>query len=226
MTESMATALSEAGHPDNEALLVERLRAGEDSAFETLVRLYGGRLLAAAGRILRNEDDAADAVQEALLAAFKSIGGFQGSARLSTWLHRIVINAALMKVRSASRRPEEAIDDLLPRFDADGYWADDVQEWSSGSEELLQRRETRVAVRRCIDRLPDAYRTVLMLRDIDDLDTEEVAEQLGITPNATKIRLHRARQALRTLLDAEFRASEPAGDDLPRRASVPSHSAA
>src|SRR5512143_3071088 len=193
MTESIATALGESGPLDNEAQLVERLRAGDDAAFEAIVRQYGGRMLAAARRLLRSEDDAADAVQEAFLAAFKSIDGFQGAARLSTWLHRIVINAALMKVRSASRRPEESLEDLLPRFDADGYWTDTVHEWSSGSEELLERRETRVLVRRCIERLPEAYRTVLMLRDIEDLDTDEVAEILGITPNATKIRLHRAR---------------------------------
>lgn len=202
MTETMANDERHALHSDSESLMLERLRAGDAAAFEMLVRLYGGRLLAAARRLLRNEEDAADAVQEAFLAAFKSIDGFQGTARLSTWLHRIVINAALMKVRRSARRPEEAIEDLLPRFDADGCWVDTVQEWGSGSEELLERRETRMMVRRCIEALPEAYRMILILRDIEDLDTDEAADILGITPNATKIRLHRARQALRTLLDA------------------------
>ena len=220
MTENVMSVSSQTVYPDSETLLLEQLRAGEATAFETLVRLYGGRLLATARRFLRNEDDAADAVQEAFLAAFKSIDGFQATARLSTWLHRIVVNAALMKLRSASRRPEDAIADLLPRFDADGDWIDTVCGWSDGSEELLERRDTRVLVRRCIDRLPDAYRTVLMLRDIEDLDTEEAAEILGITPNAAKIRLHRARQALRTLLEPELRRAEPCSDG---RATVSMH---
>ncbi len=221
MTEDMATALGQPESLDNEAQLVEGMRAGEHAAFETVVRLYGGRMLAAARRLLRSEDDAADAVQEAFLAAFKSIDGFQGAARLSTWLHRIVINAALMKVRSASRRPEGAIDDLLPRFDAEGNWIDTVHEWGSGSEELLERRETRVLVRRCIDQLPEAYRTVLLLRDIEDLDTDEVAEMLGVTANAVKIRLHRARQTLRSLLESELRA---AGNNVGSQAPVQSRS--
>ena len=190
-----------------EAELLARLRAGDDEAFATLVRTYSGRLLAAARRLLRNDEDAADAVQEAFMAAFKSIDGFQGTARLSTWLHRIVINAGLMKLRGSSRRPEESIEDLLPRFDADGCWATDVHSWGATGDELLERRETRTMVRRCIDSLPETYRTILVLRDIEDLDTEEVAEQLAITPNAVKIRLHRARQALRTLLDRELHAT-------------------
>jgi RNA polymerase sigma-70 factor, ECF subfamily len=192
-----------------EAELLARLRAGDEEAFAALVRTYSGRLLAAARRLLRSDEDAADAVQEAFMAAFKSIDGFQGTARLSTWLHRIVINAALMKLRSSSRRPEESIEDLLPRFDADGCWATDVHSWGA-SDDLLERRETRVMVRRCIDSLPETYRTILVLRDIEDLDTEEVAEQLAITPNAVKIRLHRARQALRTLLDRELHATNDA----------------
>jgi RNA polymerase sigma-70 factor (ECF subfamily) len=114
-----------------ESVLLARLRAGDEEAFATLVRTYSGRLLAAARRLLRNDEDAAGAVQEAFLAAFKSIDGFHGTARLSTWLHRIVINAGLMKLRGSSRRPEESIEDLLPRFDADGCWATQVHSWGA-----------------------------------------------------------------------------------------------
>ena len=198
-----------------EAELIDRLRAGDDDAFAELVHIHSGRLLAAARRLLRNDEDAADAVQEAFMAAFRSIDGFQGTARLSTWLHRIVINAALMKIRGSSRRPEESIEDLLPRFDADGYWATEVHSWGASSDDLLERRETRMLVRRCIDRLPETYRTVLVLRDIEDLGTEEAAEQLGISSNATKIRLHRARQALRTLLDRELHTADAARHHSP-----------
>jgi len=189
---------------DGDGVLVERLRAGDQDAFETLVRQYGGRMLAAARRLLGTEDDARDAVQEAFLAAFRAIDTFAGAARLSTWLHRIVLNAALMKLRSRRRRREESIEDLLPRFDEDGYWAEPASAWDTSSDVLLERRETRTMVRNAIDRLPANYRSVLLLRDIEELDTDEVASLLGVTPNAVKTRLHRARQALRTLLEREF----------------------
>ncbi|MBI3802050.1 MAG: sigma-70 family RNA polymerase sigma factor [Deltaproteobacteria bacterium] len=185
----------------HDAQLLARLRRGEEEAFEQLVRQYTGRLLAAARRLLGNEPDAQDAVQEAFLSACKAIGQFTGTAKLSTWLHRIVINAALMKLRSRRRKHEESIEDLLPRFDEQGEWSSQVAPWEISSDTLLQQQETRTLVRHCIKRLPDTYRTVLLLRDIEDLNTEEVAETLGITPNAVKIRLHRARQALRTLLE-------------------------
>jgi RNA polymerase sigma-70 factor, ECF subfamily len=188
----------------HEAHLLARLRSGEDEAFEQLVRQYTGRLLAVARRLLGNEQDAHDAVQDAFLSAFKALGQFTGTAKLSTWLHRIVVNAALMKLRSRRRKPEESIDDLLPQFTEQGEWSSQVPAWEASSEKLLQQRETRVLVRHCIGRLPDTYRTVLLLRDIEDLNTEEVADVLGITPNAVKIRLHRARQALRTLLEREL----------------------
>ncbi|MBI3246008.1 MAG: sigma-70 family RNA polymerase sigma factor [Deltaproteobacteria bacterium] len=189
----------------HETQMIARLRRGDDAAFEQIVRQYSGRLLAVARRMLGgNEHDAQDVLQEAFLSVFKAIGEFTGAAKLSTWLHRIVVNAALMKLRSRRRKREESIDDLLPRFDAEGEWAGEVSSWETPSEELLQQRETRAAVRRCIDRLPESSRTVLLLRDIEELDTEEAASVLGITPNAVKIRLHRARQALRTLLEREL----------------------
>lgn len=188
----------------SDAAFLKRLRRGDDDAFEELVRQYGGRMLATARRMLGTEDDAGDAVQEAFLSAFKAIGTFKGTAKLSTWLHRILINSALMKLRSRRRRPEEPIDDLLPRFDEQGGWVDEVASWYAPSDLLLQRQETRAMVRRCIDQLPDSYRTVLLLRDIEELDTDEVADMLGVTPTAVKVRLHRARQGLRTLLQREL----------------------
>lgn len=189
-----------------EEQILAELQRGDDAAFERLVRVHGGRMLAVARRLLRDEEEARDAVQEALLAAFRSIGRFQGSCRLATWLHRIVVNAALMRLRSRQRKPEEAIDDLLPKFAEDGHRVDhSAPGWAEPADVLLQRGEVRVLVRRCIDRLPESYRTVLLFRDIEGLGTGEVAELLGVTENAVKIRLHRARQALRTLLDPYLR---------------------
>ena len=189
---------------NDEAALIARLRAGEAAAYEALVRDYGGRMLAVARRILIDEDHARDAVQEAFLSAFKAIDKFVGGSRLGTWLHRIVTNAALMKLRARGRKPETQFDDLLPTFHEDGRRQNAVSAWDGAADVLAQRAETREIVRRSIDRLPDDYRTVLMLRDMDQLDTEETAELLGVNQGVVKTRLHRARQALRTLLEKEL----------------------
>ena len=186
------------------ASLLGALRDGDDAAYEKLVRSYGGRMLAVARRMLRNEDDAEEAVQEAFLSAFKAIQGFKGDARVGTWLHRIVVNASLMKLRSQKRRPESPIDELLPRFLEDGHAETPARPWRTESDPVEQA-QTRERVRRAIGELPDNYRTVLLLRDIEELDTQETAEMLGITTNAVKIRLHRARQALREILDPDLR---------------------
>jgi RNA polymerase sigma-70 factor, ECF subfamily len=190
---------------DAEGDLLARLRAGDDAAFEELVRANGGRLLAVARRMLRNEEDAHDAVQQGFLSAFRALKNFNGQSRLSTWLHRIVVNESLMKLRTRSRRPEEAIEDFLPRFLEDGHHAEPTSEWGAAADSLLCRDEARRAVRAAIDRLPESYRTVLMLRDIEEFDTEQTARALGLTANAVKIRLHRARQALTKLLEPTFR---------------------
>src|SRR5689334_9827057 len=187
-----------------DAALVARARVGDAEAFERLVREHGGRMLATARRLVRSDDEAHDVVQDAFLAAFRALDGFTGAARLSTWLHRIVVNAALMRLRTRRRRREESIDELLPRFDDAGGWAEPASSWDSAAEARLEQAEVRRSVRDAIDRLPDNYRAVLLLRDIEELDTDETAALLGVTPNAVKTRLHRARQALRTLLEREF----------------------
>ena len=189
--------------PQDEDGLLQRLKAHNEEAFETIVRRHGSRMLATARRLLGNEHDARDAVQQAFVSAFKSIAGFNGEARLSTWLHRIVVNAALAQIRSRRRRPELSMDGLLPRFDAAGRWADGAEQSGWSDEHSMHRQETRQMVRRCVDRLPEIYRTALVLRDIEELDTAEVAEMLAISPNATKIRVHRARQALKSLVERE-----------------------
>ena len=126
-----------APRPD-EASLVERLRNGDEDAFEELVRSQAGRMLAVARRFL-SEEEAQDAVQDAFLNVTKSIGSFRGNARLSTWLHRIVVNASLMRIRTRKRKPEESIEDLLPRFLEDGHQADPAAPWKESALELLER---------------------------------------------------------------------------------------
>lgn len=190
---------------EEDSSLLKRLRSGDDAAFEHWVRRQGPRMLAVARRFLHSEEDAQDAVQDAFLMAFRALDRFQGNASLSTWLYRIVVNAALMKIRNRKRRPTVSMEELLPGFLEDGHQQEPASEWDLSAEELAGRRETRALVRSAIDRLPATYRTVLLLRDIEELDTGETAQVLGISENAVKIRLHRARQALRALLDPHFR---------------------
>ena len=190
----------------NDASLVAGLQAGDTVAFEALMRKYGARLLRLARRFLSSEEDARDALQDAMVAVFKSIGNFESNSMLSTWLHRIVVNASLMKLRAKRRRHEEIdIEDYLPRFQEDGHQVEPSQPWTESPQSMLEREELRELVRASIEKLPEPYRIVLHLRDIEEMSTEETAQVLGITPNAVKIRLHRARQALRTLLDEHMR---------------------
>ena len=188
---------------DDDTLLAA-LKSGDEQAFETLVRLYGGRMLAVARRFVTNDDDAQDVVQTAYLSGFRSVGQFEGQCLVGTWLHRIVVNTALMKLRSRRRKPETSIDELLPAFQEDGHHVEQFSDWCAPADELIERAETRAMVRACIDRLPDNYREILILRDIEELSTEESARALRMTPTAVKVRLHRARQALSTLLRKEF----------------------
>jgi RNA polymerase sigma-70 factor (ECF subfamily) len=187
--------------------LVARLKAGEADAFEELVRRHGGRMLAVARRFLRDDDAARDAVQDAFLSAFRGIRSFDGNAQISTWLHRIVVNAALMRIRTRQRRPEQSIEPLLPTFQEDGHHTDPVVSWAESGDVALERQETRALVRAAIADLPESHRVVLMLRDIEDLSTKAAADALGITENAVKLRLHRARQALATCIKQRLAAS-------------------
>ena len=184
----------------DEGALLAGLKKGEDWAFEALIRTFGARMLSVARRIVGNDEDARDVVQSAYLSAFRAIGSFEGSSQLSTWLHRVVVNTALMRLRSRRRKPEESIEGLLPAFKTDGHFAERFASGSLTAEQLLERKETRRIVRDAIAELPDPYRMVLILRDIEELSTQEVADALEITPAAVKVRLHRARQALFTLL--------------------------
>jgi RNA polymerase sigma-70 factor (ECF subfamily) len=158
-------------------------------------------MLAVARRMLRNEEDAADAVQDAFLAAFVSLRRFQGRAQVSTWLHRIVVNQCLMKLRSQKRRATQSLDALTSHFeDGIGCWAAAATRDHGAAQ--IDRLETRLVVRRSIQRLQEDFREILILRDIEGFDTDQTAALLGLSRSATKTRLCRARKALRTDLEA------------------------
>jgi RNA polymerase sigma-70 factor (ECF subfamily) len=181
--------------------LLTGLRAHHDRSCEELVRRYGGKMLSVATRIVGNTEDGRDCVQEAFLQAFKNIERFEGRSSLWTWLHRIVVNSALLQLRSRRRRPEGSLNDFMPEFDDYQCRIEPRGEAQESIETLVSRKETRDAVREAIDKLPEEYRTVLLLRDIEEFDTEETARMLQATRGAVKTRLHRARAALKKVLE-------------------------
>ena len=187
---------------DAEARIIQGLREGDNAAMEDLLQLLGPRLLATARRITGDDHDARDAFQDGILSAWKNIDSFQGDSKLSTWLHRIVVNAALAKLRKNKRAPRTSLDGLLPTFDDSGHRVLGQAVGPKVSDQL-EREELQAVVRQKIDELPDDYRNVVLLRDIEQLDTKQTADYLGIKEGAVKTRLHRARQALRSLLEGE-----------------------
>jgi RNA polymerase sigma-70 factor (ECF subfamily) len=168
------------------------------------VRVHGGQMTSVARRFMNCDEDVNDALQDALVCVYKNADKFEGGSKLSTWLHRITVNSCLMKLRSQRRRHEVKIEELLPTFDDTGHQTQRVVAWGDGPLADISRDETRQRVRECIDQLPEGYRAVLLLRDIEQLDTDETARLLDCSPACVKTRLHRARQALRTLLAPMF----------------------
>ena len=187
-----------------EAALVLTAAQGDPVAFEALVRPHLGMLFRVIDRILGNEAESQDALQDALLTIYRELPGFQGASKFSTWAYRICVNQALMARRKRVRRREDAIEDLMPRFGDDGHHmnVDTILDWSEDAEALMkvEQEELKAKVRAGLDRLSDDQRAVFVLRDLEGWNTDEIARHLGITRELVRQRVHRARLALRTLL--------------------------
>src|SRR5208337_1602851 len=182
----------------NEATLIRRVRDGEHELFYQLIRPYERRVYTTAFAILRNEADAEDVAQEAVLKAFKHIRQFRAEARFSTWLTQITINEARMW-----RRKEHAniMEPIADRSDEEGNYAPrDFADWREIPLETLERREVRQMLAEALASLGEKYREVFVLRDMQHLSIEETAKTLGITTASVKTRLLRARLMLRDLL--------------------------
>ena len=185
-----------------EAELLECLRSGEDSCYEILVRKLGPQVLATAKRYLRSDADAADCFQDTFLAVFESINNFEQRSSLSTWIRGITIRQCLMRIRKQARRQEQSIEHMLPIFDEHGDRIEAASpRHTTAIGKSIDTERMRSIVRQNINTLPDDYRLVLLLRDIDGHTTKETAAILGIKINAVKTRLHRARSALKYLLE-------------------------
>ncbi len=181
--------------------LLRRLKAGDEAAYDELVRAYAPRLLAVAQRYVGDAATAEDCVQEAFLSAFRALENFEGRSTLATWLHRITVNASLQTLRRRSARDEIDIEPLLPTFDDEGFLDGPASTGAADAETLLLVDDVRHTVRRAIDQLPVSYRSILLLRDIEGLSVKEAAEMLELSEANAKVRLHRARCALRKLLE-------------------------
>ena len=189
--------------------LFERLRAGDPAALEALMDRFASRVYRVANGICSSTADAEEVVQDVFLTAFRKAGGFEGRAALGTWLYRIAVNTALNKRRGKRHQLEEPLENHLPTFEEDGHRHGDrsflLADWSSLPDETLLSREGREVIRAAVERLPHHYRAVLILRDVEELSSEEVAEVLGESVASVKSRLHRARMALREMLTHTYR---------------------
>ena len=187
--------------------LVERAQLGDLPAFEALVERHEDRLYRLAVRLLRNDDDAREVLQEAFLSAWQKLGDFAGRAQFGSWIYRVTLNAALMLLRTRRRRPtvsaedvaEGTLDEALARGQDQG-----TNDWIRRPDEQLQSDELKQHIQLAMDQLPEILRVVFVLRDVEDLSTEETADALGITVQAVKTRLHRARLALRAAISEYF----------------------
>jgi RNA polymerase sigma-70 factor (ECF subfamily) len=189
--------------------LVEALKRREPAAFERLIAQHGTMLYRVALRFVGQPQDAEEVLQEALLNVYEKIDTFDQRAALPSWLYRIVVNTALMRLRAQSRRPEELLDTSGPPFTAEGQHAREVSAWALPPEDTLLRQETLVHLEQAIARLPDLYRAVYVLAEIEGLRHEEIATILGITVSTAKTRLHRARLFLREALANYFEGKIP-----------------
>jgi RNA polymerase sigma-70 factor (ECF subfamily) len=187
-------------NPDqlNEAKLIGRIRDGENELFYELVRPYERRVYAAAFAILRNEADADDAAQDAVLKALKNIRQFRGEAKFSTWLLQITVNEARMRRR---KDHSNLMEPIVDRQEEDGsYTPRDFADWREIPSESLERKEVRQMLAEALTQLGQIYREVFVLRDMQHLSIEDTANALGISTASVKTRLLRARLMLRDLL--------------------------
>ena len=184
----------------NEQKLIQRIRDGEHELFYELIRPYERRIYAAAFAIVRNDADADDVAQEAVLKAFKHIRQFRGEARFSTWLIQITVNEARMRRRKEHADIMEPIDDGKDKDKDDSYTPRDFADWREIPSEALERKEVRQKLAEALAALGQIYREVFVLRDMQHLSIEETAKALGISTASVKTRLLRARLMLRDLL--------------------------
>lgn len=200
--------------PDED--LVARARLKDFGAFEILLGRYEDKVFRLAFRFVRNESDAKEILQDTFLAIWRKLDTFKGDSLFGSWVYRVAANTALMRLRSQRRHPQISTEDLPAGFlddyrsaegDASGHLPSPGENWAKRPDEQLQSDELRSHIQAAVDALPDLYRTVFLVRDVEGLSTEETAEVLGISVPTVKTRLHRARIALREAIAKYFNQS-------------------
>ncbi len=197
----------------DEAGLIARIVAGEKELFHELIRPYERRVYLTLFSIVKNETEAEDGAQEAVISAYRNLASFRGDAKFSTWLTMIAINEGRKRLRKAKVRAEESIDEQVEEQEGD-FTPAPLTDWREIPLEALERKELREALRVAVAELPDIYRQVFTLRDLEELNIEETAKALGITTSAVKVRLHRARLMLQKRLVPYLKTVAPARKGL------------
>jgi RNA polymerase sigma-70 factor, ECF subfamily len=192
-----------------EAELIARILAGQNELFHELIRPYERMVYLTLFSIVKNETDAEDGAQEAVISAYRHLGSFRGDAKFSTWLTMIAINEGRKRLRKAKGRAEDSIDEQTEDQEG-GYTPAPLTDWREIPLEALERKELREALRVAVAELPDIYRQIFVLRDLEELNIEETAEALGISTSAVKVRLHRARIMLQKRLVPFLKTTAPA----------------
>ena len=195
--------------------LVAAAKAGRQDAFAQIVDVHSATVYNLALRLMKDQHEAEEVLQETFISAFKALPKFEGRSQLSTWLYRIAYNAALMRLRKR-RLPTESLDEpvtteageMLPR---------ELIDWGSIPDDLLLNQELRTVLSAALETLPESLRSIFVLRDIEGLSTAEAAEALGLTETNAKVRLHRARLALRERLTGYFASAERGQKEVGRR---------
>ena len=193
----------------DEAGLIARILAGEKEVFHELIRPYERMVYLTLFSIVKNEAEAEDGAQEAVISAYRNLRSFRGHAKFSTWLTTIAINEGRKRLRKSKGRAEDSTDEQMEDLEGD-YTPATLTDWREIPLESLERKELREALRVAVTELPDIYRQVFALRDLEEMNIEETAEALGITTGTVKVRLHRARIMLQKRLVPFLKTTAPA----------------
>ena len=189
--------------------LVRGIKAGDDAAFEKMVKRYHARVYSLAYGVLRNPEDAEEATQDAFWTLYRKIGTFDESKKFFSWFYRVALNAAYSRARRRPSLPVTSIEDRMPRFSNDGHFALDIPDWSVAIENDAAARELAARAEEFIAELPPAYRDVIWMYDVEEIPSSDIAETLEISIPAFKSRLHRARMYVRQRL-SELQSPKPA----------------
>jgi len=199
------------GDTSEDLALVQSAKDGDIAAFEQLIKRYDRNVFRIAQHITQNREDAEDVVQDAFLKAYQNLKQFQGNSKFYTWLVRIAVNEALMKLRKRKSSKTVSMDEDVET--EDGSVPREVADWSPNPEQLFRQAELSDILAKTIQGLPTGFRTVFVLRDVEGLSTEETAETLGLSVPAVKSRLLRARLQLRERLSRYFKKKKNNGDE-------------